>query len=47
MVRFDRALTLLFAFLVVSAAFWRGPPPARAQSPGKLRYKGQEGQTYA
>jgi hypothetical protein len=32
---------------VFSAAFWHAPRPAGAQSPGKLRFKGQEGQAYA
>jgi hypothetical protein len=47
MVRFDRTLILLLASLIVGLSLWDAPPHACAQSPGKLRYKGQEGQTFA
>ena len=47
MVRFDRLTTFLIVSLVAGTALWPVSRAAGAPSPGKLRYKGQAGQTYA
>ena len=47
MTRLNPWATFLIVSLVASTALWPIARPASAQSPGKLRYKGQESQTYA
>ncbi len=47
MLRLDRVVPVVFVALLAGAACWPASNASGAASPGKLRYHGKEGQTYA